>query len=138
MQSGKNSANRIVLIILAAVVLAVGAAALLLSRTGTPAQATREVRVYQAGKLVASGRLGQKEDIVIRGENGEENVVSFTENGVRMKSATCHNQLCIDQGEVTLDNFRTRFYRNEIICLPNRVTVQLVLTDEEAADIPDV
>ena len=138
MQSGKNSANRIVLITLAAVVLAVGAAALLLSRTGTPAKATREVRVYQAGKLVASGRLGQKEDIVVRGENGEENVVSFTENGVRMKSATCHNQLCIDQGEVTLNNFRTRFYRNEIICLPNRVTVQLVLTDEEAADIPDV
>ena len=41
-------------------------------------------------------------------------------------------------GNFTLDNFRTRFYRNEIICLPNRVTVQLVLTDEEAADIPDV
>ena len=55
-----------------------------------------------------------------------------------MKSATCNNQLCIGQGEVSLENFRTRFYRNEIICLPNRVTVELVLTDEEAADIPDV
>ncbi len=138
MQVRPNNANRIILVILAAVVLAVGAAALFLNRDASPAQATREVRVYQNGQLRATGHLGQKEDIVIHGENGEENVISFTENGVVMKSATCHNQLCIGQGEVTLDNFRTRFYRNEIICLPNRVTVELVLTDEEAADIPDV
>ena len=138
MKTRQNHANRIILIILAAVVLAEGAAALLLSRDTAPARATREVRVYQNGQLCSTGHLGQKDDIVIHGENGEENVVSFTENGVFMKSATCNNQLCIGQGEVSLENFRTRFYRNEIICLPNRVTVELVLTDEEAADIPDV
>ncbi len=138
MQSGRNNANRIVLVILAAVVLAVGAAALFLNLNQAPAKATREVRIYRAGKLYATGHLGQSEEIVVRGEDGEENVVAFTENGVYMKSATCHNQLCIGQGEVTLENVSTRFYRNEIICLPNRVTVELVLTDEEAADIPDV
>lgn len=138
MQSGRNHANRIVLVILAAVVLAVGAAALFLNLSQAPAKATREVRIYRAGKLYATGHLGQGEEIVVRGEDGEENVVAFTENGVYMKSATCHNQLCIGQGEVTLENVSTRFYRNEIICLPNRVTVELVLTDEEAADIPDV
>ncbi len=133
-----SKANRITLIILAAVVLAVGAAAFFVSHEAAPAAATREVRVYRNGQLYATGRLGQKDDIVVRGENGEENVVSFTENGVFMKSATCHNQLCIDQGQLTLGNYMSRFYRNEIICLPNRVTVELVLTDEEAADIPDV
>ena len=138
MLTRRNNANRIVLIILAAAVLAVGGAALLLSRKDLPATATREVHVYQNGQLCATGYLGQKDDIIIHGENGEENVISFTENGVYMKSATCHNQLCVEQGLLTLENFRTRFYRNEIICLPNRVTVEMVLTDEEAADIPDV
>ncbi len=138
MQPRQSKANRIVLIILAAVVLAVGGAALLLNLNDVPAAATREVRVYLNGTLYTTGRLGQKEDIVIHGENGEENVVSFTENGVYMKSATCHNQLCIGQGEVTPENISRRFYRNEIICLPNRVTVELVLTDEEAAELPDV
>ena len=138
MQSRQNKANRIVIVILAAVVLAVGAAALFLNLNQAPATATREVRVYRAGKLYATGHLGQAEEIVVRGDDGEENIVAFTENGVYMKSATCHNQLCIGQGEVTLDNVSTRFYRNEIICLPNRVTVELVLTDEEAAELPDV
>ena len=138
MQARQNKANRITLIILAAVVLAVGAAALFLNRETAPVTASREVRVYLDGALYATGHLGQKEDIVVHNADGEENVISFTENGVYMKSATCHNQLCVDQGLLTDENFRTRFYRNEIICLPNRVTVEMVLTEDEAADIPDV
>ncbi len=138
MQARQNQANRITLIILAAVVLAVGAAALFLNQENAPVAASREVRVYLDGVLYATGHLGQKEDIVVHNADGEENVISFTENGVYMKSATCHNQLCVNQGLLTDENFRTRFYRNEIICLPNRVTVEMVLTDDEAADIPDV
>ena len=137
MQSRPKNANRIILAILAAVVLAVGAAALLLTREA-PQAATREVLVYRNGELYATGHLGQKDDIIVRGENGEENTVSFTEDSVYMKHSTCHNQLCIDQGAVSLSNVSTRFYRNQIICLPNRVTVELVLTDEEAAELPDV
>ncbi len=138
MKARERNLNRITLVILAAVVLAVGAAALFMNALQKPAGATREVHIYQNGLLYATGHIGQKDDIVITGENGEENVVSFTDHGVFMKSASCHNQLCIEQGMVTAENFGSRFYRNQIICLPNRVTVELVLTEEEAADIPDV
>lgn len=130
----KLNANQITLIILAAVVLSAGAAAFFFR---SPAQATRTVNVYLDGALYATGRLGQAEDIVVRGPNGEENTVAFTADGVYMKHATCQNQLCIEQGMVTPANVSQRFYRNQILCLPNRVTVELVLTEEEAADLPD-
>ena len=137
MKARNTNPNKIVLIILAAALLISGAAALVVSRSA-PKSATREVRIYQGGKLVQTGHLGQSEDITVTGENGETNVIAFTENGVYMKSASCHNQLCIEQGHLTTENYASRFYRNEIICLPNRVTVELVLTSEEAAEIPDV
>ena len=137
MRTRFSNANRITLMILAAVVLAVGAAALFFSRApvGKP---TREVRVFVNGELYATGRLGQAEEIVVHGDDGTENVIAFMENGVYMKSASCHNQLCVQQGMVTEDNYASRFYRNQIICLPNHVTVELVLTEAEQADIPDV
>ena len=138
MAGEKKNLNTITLIILAAVVLSVGAAALLLGRDSRRAAAGREVRVYQNGRLCATGHLGQREDITVRGEDGAENVIAFTENGVYMKHSTCSNQLCVRQGMVTQDNFRTRFYRNQIICLPNRVTVEMTLTDAESSEIPDV
>ncbi len=138
MRTRVGKRNIIVIACLAAVVLCVGAAALFLRPSGQKQTATREVRVYLNGALCATGHLGQRDDLVVHGENGEENVIAFTEDGVYMKSASCHNQLCVQQGEVTADNVATRFYRNQIICLPNRVTVELVLTDEEAADLPDV
>ena len=134
----KINANFITLIILAAVVLCVGAAAFLMNRSQPPAEAGRTVRVYVNGALYTTGSLGQRDDIVVRGENGQENTIAFTADGVYMKHSTCQNQLCVQQGIVTVSNFTSRFYRNEIICLPNRVTVELVLTDEEASEIPDV
>lgn len=133
----KLNANQITLIILAAVVLLAGAAAFFVNR-GQPPQATRTVRIYRDGQLYATGYLGQREEIVVRGPNGEENTVAFTEGGVYMKHASCENQLCIGQGMITPENVSQRFYRNQILCLPNRVTVELVLTDEEAAELPDV
>ena len=49
--------------------------------------------------------------------------------GVVMASSTCHNQLCVHMGEVTLDNWELRANQTFIICLPNRVTVELVVKE---------
>lgn len=67
----------------------------------------------------------------IEQENGAKNVLRATEQGVLMHFSTCDNQSCVHQGEVTLDNRDSRALGNMIVCLPNKVIVEL-LTPEEA------
>lgn len=50
-----------------------------------------------------------------------------------MESSTCHNQLCVQQGEVTRDNWSRRALGAHILCLPNRVDAEL---EVEAAASP--
>ena len=120
-------------------VLALAAAGLIYSRFSAGGVATGVVNVYLDGKLYATGTLGQAAPIVVYGENGEENTIVLTQNGFYMAHSTCHNQLCLHQGEVTTDNYKTRALGTRVICLPNRVVVELVLGDEPADDsLPDV
>ena len=44
-----------------------------------------------------------------------------------MASSTCGNQLCVHMGAVTLNNWETRPQQTYIICLPNRVSVELAV-----------
>lgn len=75
--------------------------------------------------------VGEKQTITIDQGGGKVNVIEITERGAVMHSATCKNQDCIHQGEVTLDNYNNRVLNNWIICLPNQVTVELVAEDME-------
>ena len=78
------------------------------------------------------------ETLEIRQENGCLNVVHMTENGFYMEHANCRNQDCVQQGEVTKDNYTKRILGNEIICLPNRVEVVLLFDEGTMApDMPD-
>ena len=138
MSTHAHNPNKLISLVLAAVVLVIGAAAFYFSFLSQRQAGTREVRIYRNGTLYATAYLGKDKEITVRGENGEKNVIALTEDGVYMKYSTCQNQLCVHQGIVTPENFSARFYRNEIICLPNRVTVELVLTDAETDEIPDV
>ncbi|MDD3335151.1 MAG: NusG domain II-containing protein [Eubacteriales bacterium] len=58
------------------------------------------------------------------------NTVRVTKDGVVMASASCLNQDCVLQGEVTRENRQSRLLGNRIICLPNKVTLQLCTADE--------
>lgn len=90
---------------------------------GAPEQA--EVVIKVEGREYA--RLPLKNDtIVIRQGEGMENEVVITENGVYMLRATCPNQDCVLQGEVTLDNRDLRPLGNLIVCLPHHITVELI------------
>lgn len=73
--------------------------------------------------------LSQPQTVTVRQRNGETNVIEITEDGAVMASSTCHNQLCVQMGEVTLDNWELRANQTFIICLPNRVTVELVVKE---------
>lgn len=62
------------------------------------------------------------------------NVVLLTPDGVTMEASTCHNQDCVEQGTVTLQNRETRVLTNWIICLPHQVSIEL-FTPQELADM---
>lgn len=76
--------------------------------------------VYQPIPLTEEGEYTVKQ-----GTSGMENVIHVTPTSVNMKSSTCDNQDCVQQGEVTLNNMKERILGNMIICLPNEVTLEL-------------
>ncbi|MEG0901104.1 MAG: NusG domain II-containing protein [Clostridia bacterium] len=82
-------------------------------------------RVYEPMPLTAEG------DYTLAQEGTDKvNTVHFTPEGACMVSASCKNQDCVAQGEVTRTNRETRPLGNLIICLPNKVTLELCTADE--------
>ena len=65
-------------------------------------------------------------------EDGTElvNEVHLSPEGVFMGAASCHNQDCVKQGQVTFENRDTRVLTNWVICLPNQVSVELYTPEE--------
>lgn len=61
---------------------------------------------------------------------GETNVIHTTAQGAVMHFSTCKNQSCIQQGEVSLDNRDMRVMGSMIVCLPNKVVLELFTPDE--------
>lgn len=86
------------------------------------------VIITVAGKEYARIPLGERQTVTIRQENGAVNVVEITGDGAVMRSSTCDNQLCVQMGEVTRENWETRPNQQFIICLPNRVSVEVAVS----------
>lgn len=77
--------------------------------------------------------LSQPQTITVEQENGAVNVIEVTENGMRMVSSTCGNQICVHQGFVTLDNWELKPQQQFISCLPNQVMLELVEAQDNVA-----
>ena len=96
-----------------------------------PAPQTGEVRGYvviTVGNRQYGDPIPMDRDkvITIRQSDGKENKVRITPEKVYMEHSTCENQDCVGQGEITLDNYRTRILSTYVICLPNAVTIEMV------------
>lgn len=131
----KNSAVIFIMTLSAVALLAVGAS----SRAGKTSAG--RVRVLVDGKTYSEQPLKAGESIRISQPDGCENVIMMTGNGFYMQSASCRNQDCVHQGAVTEANYMLRVLGTSIICIPNRVEVQLILSDDSGKpvmDIPDV
>ena len=76
--------------------------------------------------------LSQPQTVTLTQPGGEENVIVVTESGVYMESATCHNQICVHSGYLTTENYDYRPDGPFIICLPNQVSVELVVYTDNA------
>ena len=71
--------------------------------------------------------LSKPQTVTITQPTGEENVIAVTESGVRMEHSTCHNQICVNSGVLTPENMDFRRDGPFIICLPNQVSIELVV-----------
>lgn len=125
-------------LIIAAVLLLAGGIALWNYLQIQNTTATDLVRIWVNGKVHSEYSLGLNQDVTVTQDNGCENVIHIGENGFFMLRSNCPNQLCIEQGEVTKDNFDDRHQLNHVICLPNRVDVELVLKDKQSSPSPEM
>lgn len=63
-------------------------------------------------------------------EDGSENVLVVTQEGAYMESANCRDQICVQQGPVTVRNYESRVNGPWIICLPHKLSVELIVGDD--------
>ena len=111
-------------------ILAAAAALMLLSTALRPAAEENVVIISVDGEEYARVPLSRPRTVTVEQPDGSVNVVAVSDHGAVMQSSTCHNQLCVDMGEVTVDNWETRAMQEFIICLPNRVSVELVIAEQ--------
>ena len=113
------------------------------AQTGKNSEAQNSPEAYLYiivnGRISAIYPIGEEGDVTVDQGNGKVNVVHLTENGFYMASSTCDNQLCVQQGEVTVDNYQYRILGTSVLCLPNNVDLELVVPshtpDPNAPDI---
>ena len=119
--------NMLVIVVVAVVALALLAAVTLL-RPQMTAVEEDTVIITVDGKEYARVPLSKPQIVTVKQKNGSVNVVEVSSRGAVMLSSTCDNQLCVNMGEVTVDNWEFRPNQQFIICLPNRVSIELAVT----------
>lgn len=93
-------------------------------------------RKQSAGQVVIRcdgeiyGTYDIQEDQKITIQNGyNENIVMIQDGKVWMESASCKNQICVQEGMIERPG-------QTIVCLPNRVTVEITgVGDEQDVDV---
>ena len=124
MLKGKNALLIGGLVLLAAVLmLAAGKLA--------PGTKTAEdlVVIRVDGKEFARVPLSDPQTVRVEQDNGAVNVVVVTAEGAYMEEATCPDKTCVLRGAVTKENWEYRPDGAFIVCLPNRVTVELAVAE---------
>lgn len=110
--------NKKTTVLLMALLLVVGisaAAVLFGGGGGTTAVISKDGQVLHEIRL---DTLKEPTTFHITGINGEENVVRAEHGRVCMESASCPDQVCVDQGYI--DNGAL-----PIVCLPNKVIITI-------------
>ena len=70
------------------------------------------------GKEYARVPLSKPQTVTVAQKDGSVNVVEVSDHGAVMLSSTCDNQLCVEMGEVTVDNWEYRPTSNSSFACP--------------------
>lgn len=116
-------------VLVIALVLAAAVLLMAVSMLMRPAADEDLVLITVDGREYARVPLAQPRTVTVDQGNGMVNVVEVSGQGAVMASSTCDNQLCVHMGEVTVHNWQFRPNQQFIICLPNRVSIELVLRE---------
>lgn len=123
--------NKTNMIVIAGMVLLILALLVIAPKAAPRTEAEEEMVVITVGdKEYARVPLSQPQKLTIRQDNGAVNVVEVTEDGMRMVSSTCDNQICVHVGTVTLTNWELKPQQQFIHCAPNQVKLELTWPDE--------
>ena len=116
--------NRIWLLILAGIALLSLAAMLFLSMSHKQGD---RVEILQNGVLIETLPLNQNAERRISGENGGYNIVRIQDGEVSVVEASCPDQVCVRHGAI-------KQTADPIVCLPNRLVVQIIYADGKVLD----
>ena len=119
-------------LVIVAVVLLVAVAGMLAVKflSPTPDPVSPTARILVGSYVYKTVSLDEDQIIEIDQGNDIVNHVEVKDGAIHMLDSTCPDQQCVDQGDITLENYEDRPLRNWIVCLPNQVTVELALEDE--------
>ena len=115
-------------IILLIIILAVGIPLSVLSLTagtaGDKVQISADGEVYGIYPLDEDGEIEATED-------GHTNHITIKDGQVSMSYSTCRNQVCVNTGAISQA-------KDAIVCLPNRVVVEIISSGEGKGGDADV
>ena len=111
-------------------VLLLALAALALSRLLAPQDTSATVTIYVGDAVYQKVRADDYQTITIDQGDGKVNVVVIDENGVRMESSTCKNQICVHHSVIDPNEADELLLDNWIVCLPNAVSVEVTSAEE--------
>ena len=115
-------------IVLLIIILAVGIPLSVLSLTagtaGDKVQISADGEVYGIYPLDEDGEIEATED-------GHTNHITIKDGQVSMSYSTCRNQVCVNTGAISQA-------KDAIVCLPNRVVVEIISSGEGKGGDADV
>lgn len=115
-------------IILLIVILAVGIPMSVLSLTaGTGGD---KVKISTDGQVYGIYPLNEDCEIDVT-EDGHTNHITIKDGQVSMSYSTCRNQVCVNTGAISQS-------KDAIVCLPNRVVVEIISSEEGKGGDADV
>lgn len=101
------------------------------SDASTPATGASLYLLVTADNTTYAPILLDREEVLTLTQGEDKvNVIHVMPDRVWMESATCDNQDCVEQGEVTAENRKSRVLGNTIVCLPHRVLLEVFTADE--------
>ena len=115
-------------IVLLIIILAVGIPLSVLSLTaGT---AGDKVQISADGEVYGIYPLDMDREIEVT-EDGHTNHITIKDGQVSMSYSTCRNQVCVNTGAISQT-------KDAIVCLPNRVVVEIISSEKEKGGDADV